>query len=279
MAIRATRFLLPLLGIICLLLVMSDNAYTHQDRGPITKEALLKVIKELHEDDLDFLIQQVQSRTVDFPLKDDKDFRDAGHHLSKQGLDKLITAIRENYRAPEPRLSGLLTPGAEATPSHPCDELALHVPESMRPPPNSLAIHYGDGGSWLIKIDKHVVIQIGNEELLSVRKHSHGISVSAKVFSADSRIVAQITDNEFHVNPNNYFRLEQDEHSLTVYDQEAVRVLSVHFLNPHVVSVLGVFRYPNAPIIVIDEHEVRVGKARFHVFCLADSSVGIRIGG
>jgi hypothetical protein len=103
---QATRTTLSLLGIICSLFVMSNNAYTQQDSGPITKEALLKVLQGLHVEDLGFLIQQVRKRGVDFPLTNEKEFRDAGKHLNSKGLDNLIAVIRENYHVikPTPKL-------------------------------------------------------------------------------------------------------------------------------------------------------------------------------
>ena len=179
----------------------------------------------------------------------------------------------------ESELHGVLIPAEEPNPPHPCDEAMRQMSEGKPLTPNAVAIHFGNSAALLNEIDKFVVIQVGDEELLSVQEGKDGLSVSAKVFSADSRIVAQIVDNEFHVNPNNYFRISRpDRHSLVVYDQQATEVLNVHFLNPHLVTVLGVFRHPRARLITIRENAVKAGGMIISGSCSFDSPMGIQIG-
>jgi len=97
-------------------------------------------------------------------------------------------------------------------------------------------------------------------------RHSRdgGMLVNAKIFSLDGRIVADIENNEFHINPNNYFRQERpDNHRLIVYDQQGVAVLNVHYLNRKAVRILGTFLRPGYEPVVVREDSVHCG--RLHI--------------
>ncbi|MGC9995145.1 MAG: hypothetical protein ABSE79_07465 [Terriglobia bacterium] len=79
------------------------------------------------------------------------------------------------------------------------------------------------------------------------------ICLGVRIFGRDGRIVAEIRDNEFSSNPNNYFRKERpDKSTLIVYDQEDKKVLDVRFLNPTTVRFLGILNYPNSmgPLVI-----------------------------
>lgn len=89
--------------------------------------------------------------------------------------------------------------------------------------------------------DLHV-LEVGRMPVFSLRLTSKGLLVTAKVFGNDGRIIAEVVDNQFRVNPNNYFRIERrDRHELAVYDQYARRCLYIRMLNPRGVKVLGEF--------------------------------------
>lgn len=47
------------------------------------------------------------------------------------------------------------------------------------------------------------VLSIGRD-IISVRRENYGVLVNVKVFCTDSRIVAEIEDNEFRINPNDF---------------------------------------------------------------------------
>jgi hypothetical protein len=175
-------------------------------------------------------------------------------------------------------LSGVLLPANDPTPDHPCIAQFASSPSSL--PLDAVGIFYGSSASWLNKNSRHVVVQIGSEDILAINRTPAGVSVSARVFSADSRIVAEITNDEFFVNPNNYFRISRpDRHSLMVFDQTGTQVLSVRFLNPRVVTVLGVFRHPSITSpVVIAERDVTWKGLKMWNNCSVDSGVGIRIG-
>lgn len=114
-------------------------------------------------------------------------------------------------------------------------------------------------------------------DLLSINKTPDGLAVSAKIFSADEKIVAELEDNEFHINPNNYFKIKRpDSSTLVVYDQKADIVLNVRFLNPHAIRVSGVFRAPQRKPIIINNDEVipLFGKS---TICFGNNDIAIGV--
>ena len=177
-------------------------------------------------------------------------------------------------------LEGVLIPGNGPTPSHPCQAQFQSVIQNrnIKLSDDAVTIQYGNSAALLDKKLKFTLIRAGTDDLLSITKTPDGISVSAKVFSSDSRIIAQIIENRFHINPNNYFRIERpDPHTLTVYDQQANRVLHVEFINKHVIKAGGVFHHVSGSLIVIDESSIKFGNNVLSNYCSFDSNLGIVI--
>ena len=51
-------------------------------------------------------------------------------------------------------------------------------------------------------------------------------------------MIAEIVDNRFYINPNNFFRIEKpDSHSLLVYDLNNKKVIDIRYINSHTVRV------------------------------------------
>ena len=104
-----------------------------QTKGPIDKEGLKQALayKVLSSSEL---IEEVKQRGVNFELSvtDEQEIRLAGRYLSETKLDKLITAIRNNYRPDEPTE----------------DEMALALARSMQKP------FISESGIKLEKIEK-----------------------------------------------------------------------------------------------------------------------------
>jgi hypothetical protein len=141
---------------------------------------------------------------------------------------------------PETEIHGLLIPSNEPMPDNPCREI----------PANALAIFLGRCAAFSSD-PFHVVLRIQGENVLSFSRVNNRIAVNAKVYSRDGRIVAEIRDNEFFINPNNYFRRERrDAHSLVVLDQNGHNVLDVSFLNPRAIRFSGIFNHPERPVVI-----------------------------
>jgi hypothetical protein len=161
-----------------------------------------------------------------------------------RGYDKVATQI-----SVLDKLKGLLVPGNEIDPPTPCTL-----------PNTALKVYLGSTVSWTNN-DQANDLVMRSEDVLSVRRVSNGLAVFAKVASADGRVVAEIVDNRFYINPNNFLRTDQpDSHSLVVYDQKGNKVLDIKYLNPRSVRILGEFRAPGAVPLFITSDQLRIGR-------------------
>lgn len=112
-------------------------------------------------------------------------------------------------------------------------------------PVDAVAIMLGDSGVWTTGSALRVV-KACNHDLLSLSRKNQRLAITATIF--DGKILAQIVNNEFFLNPNNLFRMERpDRHTLIVYDQEGDQRLYVRFLNQRAIRILGKLEYPNCP--------------------------------
>jgi hypothetical protein len=119
---------------------------------------------------------------------------------------------------------------------------------------------------------------VRKESVLSIGKSGSGMTVSAKVFSRDGRIVAQIVDNGFFINPNNFFRRERpDKSTLVVYDQEGRQVLVVRYLNPSAVKILGIFNFPGISPIIIEENQQAFEGVVVSRYCFGSNRIDINL--
>jgi len=108
----------------------------------------------------------------------------------------------------------------------------------------------GNSASWGTSFPQ-TIIRIGNDKMLTMDEIAGRITLSGKFFSRDGKIVAELKDNEFYINPNNYFRKKRpDTHSLVVYDQEGTEILKVRFINPHTIKFTGIIRHPLATVVI-----------------------------
>ena len=101
-----------------------------------------------------------------------------------------------------------------------------------------------DLGSQLytIQVSEGSILQpLGRYAPFSVSKDSNGLLISAVVRSLDGRIVAKIHDNEWVLNPNNYFRKNFDRYALEVIDEYDIPVLQIEYLSKSQVELGGIF--------------------------------------
>jgi hypothetical protein len=148
----------------------------------------------------------------------------------------LLVLAPEDQSAPptETVISGLLVPANEPTPANPCGTI----------PNNAMLVLLGNSASWSARFPQ-TIIKIGKDRMLTMDEIAGQIAISGKFYSRDGRIVATIENNEFSINPNNYFRKKRpDKHSLVVWDQEGAEVLNVRFINPKAIKFLGLIRHP-----------------------------------
>ncbi len=185
--------------------------------------------------------------------------------LDRATIKDIKKAVREETN----QTSGVLLPDKKPVPADlPCKEEI---------PAGDLILLLGNSVAFTNTFP-HTVIEIANQPLLVVSKQGNSMTISAKIFSDDGRIVAELKDNKFFVNPNNYFRMERpNKHTLIVYDQRGNQALSVEFLNPSAIKLLGRFYLPNRPPIIINEDFQSLSGNRFSRFCFGRNGVDFKL--
>jgi hypothetical protein len=160
----------------------------------------------------------------------------------------------------EPNLSGWLIPANDPLPEHHCPDI----------PADAIIIFYGGSVAYTTAFP-FTALRIGEEEFITIKKVKDALSISTKVYSKDHRIVAEIVDNEFHINPNNYFRKTRpDKYTLLVYDQQRRIILNIRYMNTRAIKLLGIFNSPGRPEVVIREKEIRVGRLHLGSDCIGN---------
>jgi hypothetical protein len=127
------------------------------------------------------------------------------------------------------------------------------------------------GGNVGLSIyDDLAVLRIKGTEVLHLLRTPKGVAISAKTFGDDGKIVAEIVDNRYYVNPDDFFRIERpDQSSLVVYDRADRKVLDIRYINSHSVKVAGIFRVPGAPPFIADGDHASFGPIVMSGSCLS----------
>lgn len=161
----------------------------------------------------------------------------------------------EKMRKVESEFSGVLLPENKKSPDFP--ERRRLVPK------NALSLFLGNSVSYVSQFP-HTVVKVGDESVLVVNKKNNGITISAKFCSRDNKIVAELKENKFYINQNNYFRIERPNKSaLIVFDQEGNQVLNVDYLNKTAIKLLGIIFLKNRRPIIIAEDTQDLGAGKF----------------
>lgn len=143
---------------------------------------------------------------------------------------------------------------------------------SFNVPDDKFLLILGDFLAW--KADLPMIVLMQREEpLITLNKEPRGMSLSARFFNADGKIVAEIDRNEIHTNPANFWRLTKSAHRLTIFNDEAKVVADVEYLNPRTVKILGRFFARNGFPIALNEDGIDLGTSH-----LSGSAAG-EIGG
>jgi hypothetical protein len=184
--------------------------------------------------------------------------------LLRKPSEKIPVKMKEPYIIPE--TSGVLLPGTKEIPKG-----NVEIPEG------AMAIFLGNSIAYTRSFP-HTVIEVGRDPALVINKIGANLAVFAKFFSEDGRIVAELKENQFYVNPNNYFRIERpSDHCLIVYNQKGQQALNIEFLNPFAIKLLGRFYFPGRQPIIIEEEWFSYGGMRFSKFVAGENRVDIGI--
>jgi hypothetical protein len=170
--------------------------------------------------------------------------------------EKRAEPVSDKKADTEPDHAGLLSPGTQPNPSFPLITTA---------PDEAIRIYLGGGcAAWTTK-DFLVVLRIAAEDIITVKRWRGTVAISAKIRSLDHRIIAEIVDNEFFLNPNNYFRKERPSKSeLVVYDQTGAEALRMHYLNPKAIKLKAKFGTPRG-LVQFGEKGVKYDTDEDHI--------------
>lgn len=120
-------------------------------------------------------------------------------------------------------------------------------------PTNGVMLLLGNSVN-VVRSFPHTVVMWRDQSVLKISTNSQGASVSAKFFDKNGNIVADLEDNRFHINRLNSFMLERPNKStVKVRDLQDFIVLDVQFMNPKLIKLNALFRFPDGQETIISE--------------------------
>jgi hypothetical protein len=132
-------------------------------------------------------------------------------------------------------LEGRLYPGNDPIPPNECDK--HHMPD--------YTLLLLGSNTFQIEALPIVLISVNGAPVVTLDENPDGslqLNGELNVFS-DGRIVAQLKDGTFSINPNNYSRKTRTRNRITVYDQQGDIALDARFLTKKAFSLNGKFYF------------------------------------
>lgn len=161
-------------------------------------------------------------------------------------------------------LAGRLFPGSDKTPTHSCGTL----------PKKALLLFFGESGDAVLVTEfPHTIVRETVKDptsdchagcsVLSIDKDQNAeIFVKMDVRDKDNKIIVQLDE---YINQHNYLRMNRaDRNSLTVQDQEGIRVLDMRYLNAQALQIDGVLH--------VRGREIRLHRRGFANNCFSGNS-------
>jgi hypothetical protein len=180
--------------------------------------------------------------------------------------------VHKNSSSPASELSGLLLPGNQTIPAE-YQKLPVGAPKegaegfakSLKDLENDFKIYLGSDVCAIDHYGDITVLRMDGKDLVKLRVTAEGVYLSATVIREDGRVVAQIVDNKYEVNPNNYFKspILEDKSTIAIRDKNGVEVLRASFLNEKAFEVLGVFEMPGSQTLHVTRDSIKLGGTRF----------------
>jgi hypothetical protein len=141
---------------------------------------------------------------------------------------------------------GTLEPASDAPQSVPgaCSGLV---------PRNALRVLVGGMDSFTTN-DSAIVLRAKDENLIWVERTENGLLFSIRVLNERGDTVAEVVNNQFFVNTNDLYTLHQSSRdSLEILEQSGAPVLSVKYIDPVTVRILGVLYTPSGQKLELTE--------------------------
>jgi hypothetical protein len=116
--------------------------------------------------------------------------------------------------------------------------------------------------------------QVGSCPGPTLRRTPHGLLVNTFGYDDDGTVIFQVRDNQFTVLLGDYLHLHRpDRSSLGIYDKWEREVFYLRYVNQNTIRIRGRFLCGDAPLVTIDDGEIRIGEHRriSGDFCIASS--------
>jgi len=105
---------------------------------------------------------------------------------------------------------------------------------------------------FTVQMDEGVIVQpLGRYAPFSIKRASDGLLISAIIHSLDGKVIAKIQNNEWVLNPNNYFQKNFDKSALEVIDEYDIPILQVEYIDKNRIKIGGIFHLEEREILEI----------------------------
>ncbi len=103
-----------------------------------------------------------------------------------------------------------------------------------------------------------------SEDLAITLKYNKNLkmSLSCKFRSIDNAIISEIQNNEWVINPNNFFQRNYDDHGLEVIGKDGIIKFRIDFTDPYNIKILGLITDGQGIFYISDKGMHRIPYAR-----------------
>jgi hypothetical protein len=107
-----------------------------------------------------------------------------------------------------------------------------------------------------------------DHRILSFNTEDGLLTISAIISSRDGRIIAEIRDGEFDLNPNNYFtKYHPDFSKLSVIDSYNNEAIYIYYMNGNNIKLRGIFKYQGNEVRITDDGIMLNGRELLIIDC------------
>jgi hypothetical protein len=132
-------------------------------------------------------------------------------------------------------------------------------------PQKGFRVYLGKNVCELTRARDIIVLKRKEWDLISLRVSPEGAYITATILREDGRIVTKIINNEYSINPNNYFEspIRTDKSTISVRDRNGTLALKASYLNENSFEVLGTFVVPGLPPLLVTRDKIEIGGTKY----------------
>jgi hypothetical protein len=132
----------------------------------------------------------------------------------------------------------VLTPGGEVA-----DDANCKAPNS-----DAVALHIGPHTFYIGRFPQRIITIAGKNILTLSNRDGDLLITTLRLYDEAGDIFARIDENGFWVAPD-VRKKKPDRHTLIIYDKHDDEALDIKYINAHVVSINGIFRYEGRTVL------------------------------